>query len=99
MGSSVERLPGRTAEEWFNDAVRWYLEGHQGCPCCQAHHCVFRSVWGLRIEYHCTACDFSVARDGQSLRCTASRGEGKPSARLKLGRDSAFELPAPLSRG
>ena len=42
----------RTAEEWFAEASRWYVEGHQGCPSCHAAHCVFRSEWGARVEYH-----------------------------------------------
>ena len=58
----------RTAAEWFAEARRWYIEEHQGCPRCQTRHCVFRSQWGPRTEYHCTACDFSTAHDGHTSR-------------------------------
>src|SRR6185437_8514303 len=34
MEQSADSLKGKTAEEWFADATRWYLEGHQGCPSC-----------------------------------------------------------------
>jgi hypothetical protein len=61
--------------DWFEAARRHYLEGHQGCACCGAQHCVFRSQWGPRVEYHCTACDFSVSHDNQSGRSFAAAGE------------------------
>jgi hypothetical protein len=75
----------RTAAEWFAEARRWYIEEHQGCPRCQARHCVFRSQWGQRVEYHCTACDFSTAHDGQTSRfCVGSPGS-HPGIRLSFG--------------
>jgi len=52
-----------SASDWFQAAVRWYHEEHQACPRCKDRHCVFRSRWGARLEYHCTICDFSAARD------------------------------------
>jgi hypothetical protein len=75
MGLNAERHAERTAVEWFADATRWYVEGHQGCACCHQQHCVFRSEWGRRIEYYCTACDFSTCHDGQSGRYFATPGE------------------------
>src|SRR5262249_44704736 len=60
MRSKLER----TAGDWFGEAMRWYLEGHQGCPCCQRRHCVFRSAWGCRIEFHCNECDFAAPSAG-----------------------------------
>ena len=47
-----------TPAEWYEAAEFWHTEHHQGCPCCRGCHCVFRSEWGDRVEYHCTACDF-----------------------------------------
>jgi hypothetical protein len=85
MRGNAERVLGRTPAEWFAEAVRWYLEGHQACPCCRHRHCVFRSQWGTRIEYHCTSCDFSVAQDAASHRCTATRGEGLHGPGVLLG--------------
>jgi hypothetical protein len=90
MQGNAERVLGRTAEEWFAEAVRWYLEGHQGCPCCRSQHCVFRSRWGTRIEYYCTSCDFSVGQDAASQRCTATGGEGLPAPGVPLGLEPAM---------
>jgi hypothetical protein len=53
----------RTALEWFQEAERWYVVGHQGCPSCRGQHCVIRSDWSGLIEYYCSACDFSTCRD------------------------------------
>jgi hypothetical protein len=61
--------------EWFAEAARWYVEAHQGCPCCGHQHCVFRSEWGPRIEYYCSLCDFSTCHDRQTGRCYAALGE------------------------
>jgi hypothetical protein len=66
---------GRTASEWFAEATRWHVQGHQGCPRCHAQHCVFRSEHGARVEFHCTACDFSVCHDGQTGLSFAALGE------------------------
>jgi hypothetical protein len=68
----------RTAEEWFADVLRWYMEEHQGCPCCQGRHCVFRAEWGTRIEYYCTSCDFYAGHDRQLNRCTVGGGDNPP---------------------
>jgi hypothetical protein len=98
METRADRLLGRTADEWSSAAMRWYLEEHQGCPCCQGRHCVFRSQWGARVEYHCNACDFSAAYDTALKRCTASRGERPQGLGMKLCRDSAFDVPSPLAQ-
>jgi hypothetical protein len=76
MGFTTERTP----VEWFYEAARWYLEGHQGCPSCRGQHCVFRSSWGRRLEYYCSACDFSACHDGESGRYFACRGDGRALA-------------------
>ncbi len=66
----------RTPAQWFEEAVRWYVDAHQGCPCCGERHCVYRSAWGSRIEYYCTACDFSACLDEQTGRHYAAPGDG-----------------------
>jgi hypothetical protein len=76
----VERSPN----DWYREAVRWYVEEHQGCPCCRRRHCVFRSTWGRRVEYYCSACDFSACHDGQTGRSFASRGDGRQLAESLL---------------
>ena len=83
MGLNAER----TAVEWFEDAARWYVEGHQGCVRCGGQHCVFRSEWGARVEYHCSACDFSVCFDGDTERYFAAEGDGPPERDPLLGVD------------
>ena len=63
MGLIAEHAPVK----WFEEAARCYVEGHQACPWCGERHCVFRSEWGGRVEYHCSACDFSARRDEQTV--------------------------------
>jgi hypothetical protein len=72
MSVSVDRHSEWTASQWFTAAVRCFLEEHQGCPCCRQRHCVFRSQWGTRTEYHCTACDFSASHDSRNGICWAA---------------------------
>ena len=69
-GLNVERSPA----EWFEEAARCYVEGHQACAWCGRAHAVFKSAWGEHVEYHCPECDFSACRDRQSGLHFASRG-------------------------
>ena len=62
MGSGTDR----TAADWFAAQARWHLLGHQGCVYCGGRHCVFRIERDGRVEYYCSTCDFSVARDQQT---------------------------------
>jgi hypothetical protein len=71
-----------TADQWFAEASRWYVEGHQGCASCHGRHCVFRSEWGSRVEYHCTACDFSACHDAQTGQSFVAFGEPRAPAPL-----------------
>ena len=96
MGMSNGFL-GRTADEWFADVLRWYTQEHQGCPCCRGRHCVFRATWGTRVEFHCTACDFSAARDSATNRCTASIGEAPPALSSLFDSDWPIEMRPALS--
>ncbi len=69
-----------TPGEWFEAAEHFQLHEHQGCPCCLNRHCVFRSEWDGRVEYYCTACDFSASHDPRTGRCfsTAASGRERP---------------------
>jgi hypothetical protein len=78
MTFSADSSPERGARSWFGAALRWYVEEHQGCPRCQGRHCVFRARWGNRIEYHCTACDFSAAHDEATGTYAATDGDAVP---------------------
>lgn len=67
--------PTRTPADWFLTAAHSYIDHHQGCPSCGQQHCVFRSRWGQRTEYHCSACDFFVCHDRDRGQYFASEGD------------------------
>jgi hypothetical protein len=73
-----------TPRQWYEAAAHWHVQEHQGCPCCGGQHCVFRSEWGCRIEYYCTACDFSASHDADTGRyfATAAARREQPSTIL-----------------
>jgi hypothetical protein len=66
----------RTASQWYEEAARCYVQSHQGCPRCGGQHCVLRSEWGSRIEYHCAACDFSACQDSKTGESFMDPGDG-----------------------
>jgi hypothetical protein len=66
----------RQARDWFHAAARCYVEKHQACASCGEQYCVLRSEWGSRIEYHCSACDFSVSHDSVSGLSFMAAGDG-----------------------
>lgn len=80
MGRHAERTP----QEWYDAAARCYVEGHQGCPKCGRSHCVFRARWGERVEYYCSACDFSSCYDGATNEYLAAAGDGRQLAETLL---------------
>jgi hypothetical protein len=90
MGRNAERTPA----EWYQEAVRCYVEGHQACPNCGARHCVFQSHWGPRVEYYCSACDFSTCHDAQTGRYFAAIGDGRQLAEALLDGDLFEEQAA-----
>ena len=65
----------RTPVEWFREAARVYVEGHQACIWCGERHRVFRSERGSRVEYYCSACDFFASHDRAGDQYSASPGE------------------------
>jgi hypothetical protein len=54
---------GRTAQEWFHEAARCYLDKHQGCAWCGGPHRVYQLVQELQIVYYCYGCDFRAGHD------------------------------------
>ena len=92
MGLNAERKP----VEWFLAATRWYVQGHQGCPSCQAQHCVFRSEHGPRVEFYCTACDFSACHDVQTGSYFAVMGEGRHGPGALLGAEELWAARSAL---
>jgi hypothetical protein len=85
MTTDKGKAQPRTAQQWFAEASRCYVEEHQGCASCRGRHCVFPARWGQRTEYHCNECDFSVAHDAGSDEFTVTPGQGKaPTACVVL---------------
>jgi formamidopyrimidine-DNA glycosylase len=64
----------RTPLEWFQEAARVYIEGHQACIWCGGCHRVFRSERGSRVDYYCYACDFYVSHDRSADDYVATPG-------------------------
>jgi hypothetical protein len=84
----------RTPAEWFHAAVHSYEADHQGCTHCRNRHCVFRSRWGERIEYYCSACDFSTSHDRATDRYYTALGDGcQLGASLLTGHPEADQVP------
>jgi hypothetical protein len=56
----------RTRCEWFQEASRCYVDGHQACAWCGRAHRVFKTRRGSRKEYYCFGCEFYVSHDEDS---------------------------------
>jgi hypothetical protein len=78
----------RTAQEWFREAARCYLEKHQGCAWCDAVHQVHRKAEGSKVIYSCYRCDFRASHDEATGRYTIIPGERK-NGRVP---DTMFEI-------
>jgi hypothetical protein len=66
--------PERTAREWFEEAERAYIEGHQACASCGRRHQVYKGRRSNRLEYYCPACDFYAFRDESNGQFFAAAG-------------------------
>jgi hypothetical protein len=95
MGPNADARAERTALDWFFEATHWYEEEHQGCASCHGRHCVFRTVSATRIEYYCTACDFSSCHDTQTGRYFADLGEGPRPPGALLGAEELWQAHSP----
>ncbi len=80
----------RTAREWFEEAQRAYVEGHQACASCGGRHQVYKGRRGGRLEYYCPACDFYAFHDEGSGQFYAVAGREVP--------DHAHPATAPRSQ-
>jgi hypothetical protein len=56
----------RASSEWFEEAARCYVEGHQACAWCGGAHRVFKLRNSGRTEYYCNGCEFLVGHDPES---------------------------------
>jgi len=68
----------QTAQQWFAEAQRAYIERHQACPSCGGSHQVYRGRRGTRLEYYCPACDFFAFHDESSGQFFAVAGHDLP---------------------
>lgn len=64
-----------TPAQWFEEAARCYLEGHQACPWCGGSHRVFRSERGGLLDYYCNCCDFYVCHEPRTHQYHAVLGQ------------------------
>jgi hypothetical protein len=55
--------PERTSRDWYQEAARCYLEGHQACAWCGGAHQVYKVESGRAVEYYCSRCDFHAGHD------------------------------------
>lgn len=67
----------RTGAEWFVEAARCYVEGHQGCPWCGGSHRVYKTERDGRLEYYCSGCDFYASHDSRADAYVAVPGEAE----------------------
>ena len=52
-----------TSRDWFERAVRVYVEGHQACAWCGESYRVYKGHRSNRLEYYCPGCEFYVCHD------------------------------------
>ena len=69
-----------TPAQWFSEAARCYVEGHQACPWCCGSHRVFRSERIDRTDYYCNCCDFYASHERRTDRYHAVAGRQEMNA-------------------
>jgi hypothetical protein len=57
-----------TANHWFHEAAKAYVEHHQGCPWCGGSYCLSRHTAKGKERYSCQICDFQVCHDSAADR-------------------------------
>lgn len=67
--------PERTPAEWFEEADRCYIEGHQACAWCRTPHQVRRVETETGVAFHCGRCDFHAAYNPDLHRYQIIPGE------------------------
>lgn len=68
-------IPELEPLDWFQEAQRWYLEKHQGCPWCGESHRVYFLQEKGQTVYYCQGCDFQVRQDESTGKCYFIPGE------------------------
>jgi hypothetical protein len=78
--------PDRPASEWYREASRAYVEGHQACAWCGSRHQVFKTERLHRVEYACAVCEFYVGHDSLANRYVLEPGRQEcPTADVVVG--------------
>ncbi len=73
----------RTPRDWFQEAVRCYVEKHQGCAWCGDAHQVFHFQQGKQVVYYCNSCDFRTSHDPVTNAYVSIPGEKMDKAEKK----------------
>ncbi|MBM4072879.1 MAG: hypothetical protein FJ271_28715 [Planctomycetes bacterium] len=78
------QTPQRSAEQWYREATRCYLENHQGCAWCGGPHRVFCKHGDNRQVYFCHVCDFQVGLDEATGKFFTVPGEDVAAGKLTM---------------
>jgi hypothetical protein len=76
--------PKRSAEDWYHEAARYYVEGHQACAWCGSPHQVYKVNTATGVEYQCNRCDFHAGYDQDLDRYRFIAGDKKAAKRAPL---------------
>lgn len=71
-----------TPAQWYQEAVRCYVDGHQGCPWCLGSHRVFRSEREGRLDYYCNCCEFYASHETKANAYRFVPGQCHPTASM-----------------
>ena len=74
-----------TPRDWYLEASRRYVEGHQACAWCGGAHRVRKTEHNDRLEFQCNSCDFHASFDPKTGRYAFVPGEKRsPSGTLTM---------------
>ena len=73
-------MPGRTSRDWFDEAAKCYVEGHQGCAWCGGSYRVYQIQKPGLTTYYCHCCDFRAEHDKGKGDYSHVPGERTPPA-------------------
>jgi hypothetical protein len=76
--------PEQSAQDWYREAARCYVEGHQACAWCGAPHQVHKTSTDSAVEYHCFLCEFYTGYDQDLDRYMFVPGDKRAGKRAPL---------------
>jgi hypothetical protein len=74
------QTPQCSAEQWYREAARCYVQNHQGCAWCGGPHRVYRKRRDQRQLYFCHGCDFQAGVNEATGEYFAVPGENVEEA-------------------